>query len=179
MDHTSGAVATPARKWPRKVPELCHSGRPHALRSLMAVADSRSSPGEPRVAQVHARYIAGLPKVNHRTYTKGPAKPCHQTSGHRALAIRHDLQRIPGMSGRVWPLAPSPPLAGVITERIWPLGHVAVAMFAPCLLGCRVPTRQRTVRCGTRTGPIATYLGRHYYEVAASSDRKSNRAADS
>jgi hypothetical protein len=64
-------------------------------------------------------------------------------------------------------------------ETYLPYGRMAVTVVAPCLLGCRVPTRQRAVRRGTRTDPIATYLCRHYHEVAASSDEESNVIADS
>jgi hypothetical protein len=46
-------------------------------------------------AQVYARYIAGLPKVNHRAYTKPVPKPHHQTYRHQTLAVRPDLQRSP------------------------------------------------------------------------------------
>jgi hypothetical protein len=50
-------------------------------------------------AQVSARYIAGLPKVNHRVYKKPLAKPHHQTSRYQALAISHNLQRTPRHRG--------------------------------------------------------------------------------
>jgi hypothetical protein len=73
------------------MPPLGLAGQPAELvESLGRAVGVDGSP-----AQVSARYIAGLPKVNHRMYKKSLAKPHHQTSWHQALAIRHDLQRIP------------------------------------------------------------------------------------
>jgi hypothetical protein len=45
--------------------------------------------------QVHARYIAGLPKVNHCVYRKPSQGRATQTSGHQTLATHRDLQRSP------------------------------------------------------------------------------------
>ncbi len=66
------------------------------------------------------------------------AKPPHQTPGHQARAIRHDLQHSPGRRERA-PLAAT--LAGGITDCICRLSERPSSMFAPCLLGCRGTAR--------------------------------------
>ena len=96
-----------------------------------------------------------------QSLTGGPAGPCavHRRStggqslhvaaslwqslltrrpGHHVRPIRHDLQHSPRYRERAQLAAT---LAGDITDCICRLGERPSPMFAPCLLGCRVPTR--------------------------------------
>lgn len=58
------------------------------------LATARNRPGR---TQVHARYVAGRPKVNRRRVHEGRRKAASpEASGHRTLPIRHGLQRSPG-----------------------------------------------------------------------------------
>jgi hypothetical protein len=84
-------------------------------------------------AQVSARYIAGLPKVNHRVYKKPWQNRITRRPDIRLWRSVAIFSAFPGTGAR---LACSHPSRGYYrTYR--PLGHVTVAMFARCLLGCR------------------------------------------
>jgi len=117
---------------------------PHAIQTA-------ADPVPDSLAQVHPRYIAGLPEVNHSMSPRGPGKPPHQTSERQERAICHGHQRRPRRR-ETRPACSH--LAGRITDCVCRLSERPL----PCLLHVcsdvpvpRDSTRQRTA---LRLGPL-------------------------
>ncbi len=137
--------STPARGHPHRAGNPTFRGNltPSRPRDLLGASVVRGKAARKRTC--HGRHLAARPipsQVYRRSITpcnREPlAKPPHQTPGHPARAIRHDLQHSPGRRERA-PLAAT--LAGGITDRICRLSERPSPMFAPCLLGCRGTAR--------------------------------------
>ena len=108
-------------------------------------SSQRHSP-RPASPMPFARYIAGQSEANHRAYTKPwqAASPDVRTTGScdpSRSSAQSPQRRVASNLG--------PRASRGYYEAYLPLGHVADAMFAPCLLGCRGTARQRPVPRGT------------------------------
>ena len=88
---------------------------------------------EPPTAQVHARYIASLWKVNYRVHRKPWGKPHHRTSGIRLWRSAMIFSAKHGCRMRL----ERKHVSGGYYGTYLPAGHGAVTTFTPCLLGCR------------------------------------------
>ena len=135
---------------------------------LVAISSSSGSGFMRGTSEVYQRSIAA--RTRHPWQSRVTRHP-----GHQALAIRTQLSAVRGTGTRLACGHVSRGYYGTYLAAWAHGGRDVCSMFAR--LSRSNPVARGTVR--HRDGATATYLRRHYHEVAASSDGESNRAADS